>query len=78
MSGADDTMGPVAARLGPSDADAGNKRPTLWIALAVIAIALAGALAGVATDRALHAHGPRGGRGFGGPRGPFRGRWTRS
>ena len=66
--GGDDAMNsPVAARLGPSDTgDA--KRSTLWVALAVIAIALAGALAGVAIDRAMHARAFNGERhgGFGG------------
>lgn len=79
MSGADDSMAttPVAARLGPSDS--GDSRlSVLWIALAVIAIALAGALAGVAIDRAMHARSFEGGRrgGFGGPPrmgGPFGG-----
>ncbi len=78
MSASDDAIGPspVAARLGPPEAGE-VKRPMLWIALAVVAIALAGALAGVAIDRALHARAMGGGRGdrFGGPRmgGPFGG-----
>ena len=70
--GGDEMTPPVAARLGPSDTgDA--KRSTLWVALAVIAIALAGALAGVAIDRAMHArsfvgdrHGDFGGGRMGG------------
>jgi Spy/CpxP family protein refolding chaperone len=59
--GGDDMTTPVAARLGPSDSgDA--KRSTLWVAMAVIAIALAGALAGVAIDRAMHARSMGGDR----------------
>jgi Spy/CpxP family protein refolding chaperone len=63
----------IAATLGP--AEEGGRKPTLWVALAIIAIALAGALGGIAVDRALHAHGPmdvgRGGPGGPGGRGGF-------
>ena len=69
MSTADEPA--VAARLGPADSGVA-KRPTVWIAFAIIAIAMAGALAGVAADRSMHVHG--GGRwrgGMFGGRGPM-------
>ncbi len=56
----------IAATLGP--AEDGGRKPTLWVALAIIAIALAGALGGIAVDRALHARAP-GDVGHGGPGG---------
>ena len=73
----DETEGgaPVAARLGPSDGDSsGSRMSFLWIALAILAIAIASALGGIAVDRSMHAHGFGGwtrGGGRGGMGGPF-------
>ena len=58
------SLAPVVAEVGPSDGDSASaNRSYLWIAVAILAIAVAGALGGVAVDRAMHA------RGFGGPGG---------
>ncbi len=81
MSAADETNegGSVAARLGPSESG-DTSRSMIWVVLAVVAIALAGALLGVVIDRAVHAHAmdarSHGGFVGGGPRmgGPFMGR----
>ena len=64
---------PVAARLGPSEGD-GGRLSFLWIALAIVAIAVASALGGIALDRSMHARRSGGwerGGGRGGMGGPF-------